>query len=355
MLPSTPDCAGFDDEELEALRRGDDSRKPPAVKAALEFARKMTVDSAGVTDGEFAALVQEYGEKKTAAMVLLMAYANFQDRLLLCLGSPLETGGPKPPLEVAFSAGAFRSKPADPLASPMFPFEPSTGKPRVESDPEWASLTYEQLQVRLQGQEAKGDPAARAKLGGGPARAAAGLHEAEPRRLELGRPRLRTRVSSRLGDPDASQRAETNSNLDRIFGVNLFWVTTRTINCPYCMGHTEMLWELGGLNQSQIARVCQVLAGNDWSSFPPAEQRALAFARKVTKTPWSVSAEEIQSLKHDFGPVRAAAIIWWECRGNYMTRVANGFQLSLERDDVLRQYLRNPAARAKRNSGPAGR
>ena len=42
--------AGLDDEAIEALRRGDFSGNSPAEKAALEFARKMTVNSASVTD-----------------------------------------------------------------------------------------------------------------------------------------------------------------------------------------------------------------------------------------------------------------------------------------------------------------
>ena len=103
--------AGLDDEAIEALRRGDFSQKSPAEKSALEFARKMTVNSASVTDDEFAALVKHYGEKTVAAMVMAMAYANFQDRLVLCLGSPMEPGGPLPPLDVVFAPGAIVSGP----------------------------------------------------------------------------------------------------------------------------------------------------------------------------------------------------------------------------------------------------
>ena len=45
--------AGLDDGAIDALRRGDDSGRSPAEKAALEFARKMTVESSKVTDAEF--------------------------------------------------------------------------------------------------------------------------------------------------------------------------------------------------------------------------------------------------------------------------------------------------------------
>ena len=37
-------------------------------------------------------LAKSFGDKNTAAMVLLMAYANFQDRLLNCLGARSRRG-----------------------------------------------------------------------------------------------------------------------------------------------------------------------------------------------------------------------------------------------------------------------
>jgi alkylhydroperoxidase family enzyme len=340
--------AGLSADELEAMRRGDTFRNSPAEQAALEFARKMTIDSAAVTDEEFAALVKEYGERRTAAMVLLMAYASFQDRLLLCLGSPLDAGGPNPPLEVRFARGAFLSRPAELLASPMFPLDPSPDKPRVAVDPEWASLTYEQLQTRLESQRQR-SPRLRIPSWEEIQRV---LPPGLMRPNQVAWNLVHVGYTPELAVPwEILMRAnvpETNANLDRIFCVNLYWVTARAVNSPYGMGHTEMLWELGGLPRSQIAGVCRVLAGNDWSSFPPAEQRALDFARKVTKAPWSVSAEDLEGLKHDFGPERAAAIIWWECRANYMTRIANGFQISRERDNVLREYVLDPTPRAKR-------
>jgi alkylhydroperoxidase family enzyme len=48
---------GLDDKRLDALRRGDYSQNSPDERNALAFAHKMTVNSSGVTDGEFAALV----------------------------------------------------------------------------------------------------------------------------------------------------------------------------------------------------------------------------------------------------------------------------------------------------------
>src|SRR5262249_22596962 len=47
-------------------------------------------------------LKSAFGEKKLAAMVLLLAYANFQDRLLLALELPVEPAGPLAPLDIEF-------------------------------------------------------------------------------------------------------------------------------------------------------------------------------------------------------------------------------------------------------------
>ena len=64
--------AGLDDAAIEALRNGDHTRWSDAERAALEFARKMTIESTKVSDAEFAALAKSFGEKKAAAMVLLI-------------------------------------------------------------------------------------------------------------------------------------------------------------------------------------------------------------------------------------------------------------------------------------------
>src|SRR5262249_4162290 len=86
------------------------------------------------------------------AMVLLLAYANFQDRLLLALGVPIEPGGPMPPLEVRFDPKA------DP--PPVPPRQPPQGRPvpkepeRVD-DPFWLSMEFSDLQQQLSAQRSR--------------------------------------------------------------------------------------------------------------------------------------------------------------------------------------------------------
>jgi hypothetical protein len=91
--------AGGKAGELRSLS-GDLSALPEGERLPLAFARRLTVSAEKVTDQEVACLVKRHGERQVMAMVLLLAYAGFQDRLLLALG--LHEEAPPPPLEVRF-------------------------------------------------------------------------------------------------------------------------------------------------------------------------------------------------------------------------------------------------------------
>ena|SRR5262245_35083393 len=102
------------------------------------------------------------------------------------------------------------------------------------------------------------------------------------------------------------------------------------------MGHCEMLLAVAGLDKEEVAEHTQRLASGDWSTFSPAERAAFAFARKQAKDPASITDADFQQLVRHYGPERAVDVIWWCCRCHYMTRVADAFQLPLERTNVFR-------------------
>jgi alkylhydroperoxidase family enzyme len=101
------------------------------------------------------------------------------------------------------------------------------------------------------------------------------------------------------------------------------------------MGHCEMLLAVAGLDQEKIVEKTQKLASGDWTGFTPAERAAFRFARKQAKDPASITAVDMRELSHHFGTARALDVLWWACRCHYMTRVADAFQLPLERDNVF--------------------
>jgi hypothetical protein len=107
------------------------------------------------------------------------------------------------------------------------------------------------------------------------------------------------------------------------------------------MGHCEMLLAVAGLDEKALVERTRRLAG-DWSSFPASERAAYVFARKQAKSPWDVSAQDVECLVNHFGPERAIDVIWWACRCHYMTRVADAFQLPLEKENVFEGLFTSP-------------
>lgn len=349
--------AGVDDEAIGALAKADYSKLSAGEKSALEFARKMTLESSKVTDAEFSELVGHHGEGNAVAMVLLLAYSNFQDRLLTCLGSPLESGGPLTPVEVVFAPSATQSgmlafpKSKTTLGKP-------TGKDLIDDDPEWLGVGYDELQEKLERQRSKTTrvrvPSWEEVVRGLPK---GFTPSRKPVRIVwtlvcLGhQPELASAWETLM----RTAGAESRGKLDRVLSQGLFWVVTKAVDCPYCMGHCEMNWEVAGLTKPEIAERSKALAGDDWSGFPPDEQRVFAFARKLTRSPSSVSSEDVEGIKRDFGIDRAVNVLVYASRCNYMVRVSNGFQLSLERDNVFFDYYSDAPTQAKPAPNPSGR
>jgi alkylhydroperoxidase family enzyme len=101
------------------------------------------------------------------------------------------------------------------------------------------------------------------------------------------------------------------------------------------MGHCEMLLAVAGLNDEAIGERTRKLAAGDWSSFSAADRAAFRYARKVSQAPGSITADDYQELERHFGPVRVLDVVWWAARCHYMTRVADAFQLPLEKENVF--------------------
>lgn len=249
----------------------------------------------------------------------------------------MEAGGPLPPVQVTFAPGAFQSSPILPPQAEL-PRLLTSGKTVVDRDPEWSGLPYEELQSRLDRQRARTP------------RLPVPSWDEVKKKLPPEFTKRPTRIVwnlvcsgyvPELAVPwSVSTRTMWAEALpDRVFEESLFWVQTCAVRCNYCMGHCEMLLEVAGLDKAAVAERTRRLAGDDWSAFPPAEQRAYAYARKLSKTPRELTGADYKGLEADMGPDKAMATFWWLCRGLYMTRVSDGFQLPLERENVFLEFF----------------
>ena len=101
------------------------------------------------------------------------------------------------------------------------------------------------------------------------------------------------------------------------------------------MGHSEMLLAVAGLSKDEIKKRTRNLADGNWAVFPPAERIAFAYAHKLARDPSTIETKETQRLLKTFGPHRTLDLIWYGAWCNYMTRVADAFQLPLEHQNVF--------------------
>ncbi len=101
------------------------------------------------------------------------------------------------------------------------------------------------------------------------------------------------------------------------------------------MGHSEMLLAVAGLSSDEVKQRTHKLADGDWSEFPPHEALAFSFAHRLTKDPAGVSDQDVSALQQTCGIHRAMDLIWYVSWCNYMTRVADAFQLPLEQENVF--------------------
>jgi hypothetical protein len=110
-----------------------------------------------------------------------------------------------------------------------------------------------------------------------------------------------------------------------------------------------MLLAVAGLKEDEIKKRTKNLAEGDWSAFTPAEQLAFRFAHRIAVEPASISDQDIRGLVDAFGRARAIDIVWYGGWCNYMTRVADAFQLPLERENV---FARSDDKKANEKKNP---
>jgi hypothetical protein len=178
-------------------------------------------------------LIQAHGEKDVVAMVLLLAYANFQDRLILALGITPAVEAPLPPVEVLFRqdpealahvSAVARTAPATiPTATPVLDLDLQR----------WQSRSFTDLQNHLERQRSR-SPRIRTP-------AWDEVKKYLPKDRAEGPPlQVRWTLVCVGYQPELAngwlttmRTFATEARRDRVFDECLFWVVTRTNECFY--------------------------------------------------------------------------------------------------------------------------
>ena len=223
--------AGLDGAAL-ALLENAPAGSPSEEQLILNFARRLTLEADEITDEEAARIAEILGDPNWVALVLLVAHANFQDRLFLSLGAVCDLGAPLPPFE-----GRFAKVDKDaPIAVPERVLPETSAMPNVPEqidDPEWRSVDFAQLQANLDLQRER---SGRIRVPTWEELAATLPEDQRPKHPV----HIRWSLVCRGYQPElaagwsACTRAfAEESKQDRVFEESLFWVITRTIHCFY--------------------------------------------------------------------------------------------------------------------------
>jgi len=199
----------------------------PDERVALDFARKLTLDGAAITDGEFDELLAAYGADDAVAIVHTVAHANFQNRIFLALGLTSEPAGAAQPIEVGTVVeSTFAVPPRQALPVPS-----ATDGVIDRASTPWSDPSFDRLRERLETQRER---ASRIPL-----------PDAE-RLARLPRPD-RARVAGTVWGKVSmgyqpvltaawfrTMRAfDREAQLDIVFANSVFWVITRENDCFY--------------------------------------------------------------------------------------------------------------------------
>jgi alkylhydroperoxidase family enzyme len=222
--------AGASDDDLDRLT--DDPNDWPAKdRSALRFARKLTLEAFKILDEDVTELRENYGDAAVVAMVQLLAYSNFQDRLTHSLGVQVENDGPLPSPAVRFAKPLTGSAPAP----PRVPIKDRGGEYAVEQidDQEWKRLDFSALQRQMESQRAR-EPRI-------PVPTFESLREKLPNAFPPGHElKIKWSLVCWGFQPELAQAwvqctrtfAE-EAKQDRVFEESLFWVVTRSLQCFY--------------------------------------------------------------------------------------------------------------------------
>ncbi len=219
-------AAGVDDYDIEILV-GDFEKLPAKSRAALLFARKLTLAADTVADEEVAKLRELFGDKQVMAMVQLLAYANFQDRLLLSLGISPQPYGYGPARDLRFDINAA----APPVQRPKLNSAQSDEGRRV-LDPDWLRLDLTALKKQMEHQKARPPripvPTWEEMVNATPK----GIN---PRKTDVlwSRVCMYYQPELALGWFSCMSSYRQDSAMDRVLEESIFWVITREIHCFY--------------------------------------------------------------------------------------------------------------------------
>src|SRR5262249_30884246 len=123
---------GGTEEDVAALK-GDRTPLPEEWRRVLGLGPAPAPGAFKESHDQVAAVRKDLSDKNLVPLVQLVAFGNFQDRLLLSLGVPLDAGGPLPPSGIRFKRPWLGGE----ALSRSAPTSTTDGPAEKVTDPDW--------------------------------------------------------------------------------------------------------------------------------------------------------------------------------------------------------------------------
>lgn len=328
---------GIPSDLVKSWQSGSTQGLSPQERTIVNFCEQLTRRGSSLSEEDYNLTASILSDREMVGLVLLIAYANFQDRLVMALGVPSET-----------TAAAHRSAPQFPgLLAYTKSVAPKVRKPFTndavldthDQIATWEPVSVEIVQSSLEHQRLRTPRINIPSWDEIKNTLEPGMYNPD-RPLEIRWSRLVLGKQPELGSAwiKCLRVFEAEAQQDRVFEESVFWVVTKELGCFYCMGHCEMLMEVGGLDKEQISERTKLLSSVDLSAFSPQEIASFALAEKMTRTPSSVRPDDIKGIEETLGKEEAIHLVWWISRCQFMTKVSDAFQLQLENENVFHDF-----------------
>ena len=310
-------AAGLTDDEIAALD-GDWDALVPNLRAAVRFTRKLTVAPHAVTDDDFAELKKHFTANQCSEIVLAVAGFNAMNRWTDGLNIPGEAGGdffanegkktasfgtPASPKYADFvSQVAALPEKCVKASAPAWPARPKL-EARAAVEAAWAAARTPRLPV-----------AADAKV--------YGYDGAAPNWAKM----LAVFPNSTKGRAAGLKAGMEAGKLSPRLKAAVAWAAARDDRAWYALAVARDRLKAADLTDDQIFGL-----DTDAAALPENERRALAFARKLSAAPATVTDTDVEALRKEFTDFEVAELVHHVCNASFFDRTTEAARLPLDR------------------------
>lgn len=280
---------------LGCMRSGDEHSLSPANKLALDYADSLTRDVNGVSDEDFQKLRRYFNDSQIVELTMTICFFNYFTRFCEVVRLPVEPwviDGPQ------FKPDA------------VVRYEPPAARVALISDEEIRGMSDMDAAAKDSARQTSG----------------LGLGIANSQRAMMRSPQFA------LAWRAYSSAVRGYASVSRELKLHISFAVSMANGCRYCTLHQVL-----GLRRLNVDPVKLMAMKKDDSALTARELTAVEFARKLTRSPASITDGDFEKLKAEFTEQGAIEALLQTCAFNFMNRFTDGLRLPSE-DEAIRVY-----------------